>query len=82
MTGIMEFTILGSISEITTFASGREIRELARLQKTYGAGRWRKCKGIATVRLADGTIVQVEVHLYECHGIGRREVKIKHFLET
>jgi hypothetical protein len=44
------FEILGEISEIETFASGRGIRELARLRKVYGRGRWRKRKGTARVR--------------------------------
>ena len=78
---MMEFTILGPISEVTTFASGRKIRELARLRKAYGGGRWRKCKGKATVRLADGTIVEAEVHWYAGHGVGRREMRLKHFWE-
>jgi len=77
----MDFTILGPITNVETFAAGREIRELARLRKAYGPGRWRKCKGFATVRLADGTIVQAELHWYECHGVGRQEIRMKRFGE-
>lgn len=53
----MRFEILGAISEIETIAAGSGIRELARLRKFYGRGRWRKRKGIARVRLRDGPVV-------------------------
>jgi hypothetical protein len=76
----MRFEILGELSEIGTFASGSEIREVARLRKVYGRGRWRKRKGIARVRLGDGSIHLAELHWYEATGIGRREFKIKHLL--
>jgi hypothetical protein len=52
----MRFEIIGEISEIETFAAGSGICEIARLRRVYGRGRWRKRKGIAQVRLADGTI--------------------------
>ena len=74
------FKILSEIKQRETIASGRAIRELPRLQKVYGKGRWRKRKGIASVRLADGTILKAEVHWYEAHGIGKKEFKIKRFL--
>jgi len=76
----MHFEILGAISQVETFASGSGIREIARLRRLYGRGRWRKRKGIARVRLADGSIHLAEVHWYEAAGIGRREFKIKHLL--
>ena len=76
----MRFEILDEISDIETFATGSRIREIARLRKTYGAGRRRKRKGIARVRLADGTIHSAEVHWYEAGGIGRKEYKIKQLL--
>jgi hypothetical protein len=76
----MQFEILGEISQLETFASGSGIREIARLRKVYGRGRWRKRKGIARVRLADGAIRTAEVHWYEAAGIGRKEFKIKHLL--
>jgi hypothetical protein len=76
----MHFEILSEISGIETFASGAGIREIARLRRVYGRGRWRKRKGIARVRLADGTIHLAEVHWYEAAGIGRKEYKIKHLL--
>jgi len=76
----MPFEILGDISEIETFAIGSGIREIARLRKSYGRGRWRKRKGIARVRLADGSVHLAEIHWYEAAGIGRKEFKIKDLL--
>ena len=76
----MKFEILGEISVVATFATGSGIREIARLRRVYGRGRWRKRKGIARIRLADGSIHDAEVHWYEAAGIGRKEFKIKHLL--
>jgi hypothetical protein len=76
----MHFEILGAISQVETFAIGSGIREIARLRRLYGRGRWRKRKGLARVRLADGSIRVAEVPWYEAAGIGRREFKIKHLL--
>jgi hypothetical protein len=76
----MEFEILGEITGIETFATGSGIREIARLRRLYGRGRWRKRKGMARVRLADGSIRVAELHWYEATGIGRKEYKIKHLL--
>ena len=76
----MHFEILGDISDVETFATGSRIREIARLRRVYGRGRWRKRKGIARVRLLDGIIHRAEVHWYEASGIGRKEFKIKHLL--
>ena len=73
----MDFKIIGQIRDIEPVAVGRAIRDRARLWKHYGRGRWRKLKGITTVRLADGTIHTAEVHWYEAHGIGRKEFKLK-----
>jgi hypothetical protein len=77
----VDFEVVGEITEVETFAVGASIRELPRLRRVYGAGRWRKRKGIAQVRLADGTVGKAEVHWYEAHGIGRKEMKIKRFLD-
>jgi hypothetical protein len=77
----MYFEIVGDITHVETFAAGSSIREIERLRKRYGRGRWRKRKGIATVRLADGTIVRAELHWYEAHGIGRRGMKIKRIID-
>ena len=76
----MRFEILGEIADIETFASGTGIREISRLRKFYGPGRWRKRKGIARVRLMDGTIHLPEIHWYEAAGIGQKEYKIKYLL--
>ncbi len=76
----MKFEIVGAVSQIETFATGSRIREIARLRRTYGRGRWRKCKGAARIRLADGSFHMAEVHWYEAAGIGRKEFKIKHLL--
>jgi hypothetical protein len=77
----MHFEIISEITEIETFAVGASIRELPRLRKAYGKGRWRKRKGYATVRLADGSARQAEIHWYEATGVGRKEFKIKHYLD-
>ena len=76
----MYFKIVGDITHVETFAVGSSIREIARLRRLYGRGRWRKRKGVARVRLEDGTVHQAEVHWYEASGIGKREFKIKRFL--
>lgn len=76
----MLFEILGEISEVETFTSGSGIREIGRLRRIYGRGRWRKRKGIARIRLPDGAIHVAELHWYEAAGIGRKEYKIKQLL--
>jgi hypothetical protein len=77
----MYFEIVGEITDIETMAVGSAIREIARLRRRYGTGRWRKLKGIATVRLASGRIRQAEIHWYEAHGIGKKRFKIKRWLD-
>ena len=77
----MYFEIVGSITEIETIAIGRSVRQLARLRRRYGRGRWRKMKGVATVRIASGELRRAEIHWYEAHGIGRVRHKIKRFLD-
>ena len=77
----MYFEIVGDITHVETFAVGSSIREIARLRKRYGRGRWRKRKGVALVRLEDGTVVRAELHWYEAHAIGRRGMKIKRIVE-
>lgn len=72
--------VVGEIRDIELIGSGRQIRELPRLKKSYGTGRWRKLKGVARVVLPDGRTATAEVHWYERHGLGRREVKIKRLL--
>lgn len=76
----MDFDIIGPIRHGRTVAVGSRIRELARLRRLYGPGRWRNRKGIARIRLADGAIRDAEIHWYEAPGIGRKEYKIKRLL--
>ena len=77
----MQFEVIGAISDIEPIAVNRSIRILALLQKLYGKGRWRKLKGVANVRLNDGTIRLAEVHWFEAHGIGKRKMRIKRYLD-
>jgi hypothetical protein len=76
----MPFQIIGAIANVETMATSSGIREIARLRKLYGRGRWRKRKGTADIRLPDGRPARAEVHWYEASGIGKREFKIKRFL--
>lgn len=78
----LKFEIIGRITDIETIASGLGVRLRRYLRRAYGPGRWRKLKGIATVRLPNGTQRRVEIHWYEAHGIGRRDLKIKRYLEA
>jgi hypothetical protein len=75
------FQVIGEIAHRETIAVGGQIREIARLRRAYGRGRWRKVKGAARVRLADGTIRRAELHWYEAHSYGRKELKLKRFLD-
>ena len=74
------FKVVGEVEQIEVIAVGRSVRERVRLRKTHGGTRWRKLKGVATVELPDGRNARAEVHWYEAHGIGRRELKIKRLL--
>lgn len=78
----MDFEIVGQLGSVEAIASGRAIRELPRLRKFYGRGRWRKMKGVATIRLTNGRLIEAELHWYEAHGIGRKEFKIKRLLTS
>ena len=77
----MYFEIIGEVEEIETIAVGGRIRDIMRIQKQFGPGRWRKLKGIAKVRLEGGRIRRAELHWYEAHGTGRKKMKIKSFLD-
>ena len=77
----MDVEIIGDIRHLETIAQGAGIRELKRLQKVYGIGRWRKRKGEATIQLAGGAMLNAEIHWYEAHGIGKYEFKIKRYLK-
>jgi hypothetical protein len=76
----MNFEIVGEIAQIETIAAGQAIRDLPRLRRLYGKGRWRKLKGIAWVRLRSGRTREAELHWYEAHGIGRKEIKRKRYV--
>ena len=75
------FEIISKLTNIEVMATGNSIRDLPRLRKLYGGGRWRKMKGIATVQLRNGSVRKAEIHWYEAHGIGRKEYKRKRYLE-
>lgn len=77
----MKFKIIGKVQQEETFATGSGIREIARLRRIYGRGRWRKRKGIAEIEFEDGNTRLAELHWYEATGIGRKEYKIKRFLD-
>jgi hypothetical protein len=77
----MYFEIQGRIEDIEPIAIGNSIRELARLKKQFGPGRWRKLKGTVTVKLANGHTRRAEVHWYEAHGSGKFKMKIKQFID-
>ncbi len=77
----MQFELVGRITQVETIATGTGIRVRRYLIKAYGPGRWRKLKGLATVRLPNGMLRTVELHWYEAHGIGKRDLKIKRYLE-
>ena len=75
------FELIGKLDKVETIAVGGSIRDIARLRRMYGKGRWRKLKGIARVRLADGSEYEAELHWYEAHGIGRKEMKVKQLFD-
>lgn len=77
----MHFEIIVEIKNVEVIAVGGKIRDIMRLNKQYGFGRWRKLKGVAKVRLQSGRICNAELHWYEAHGIGRKKFKIKHILD-
>lgn len=77
----MAFEIVGPITNVEVNAIGSAIRILPYLRKTHGRGRWRKMKGHATVRLPNAALRKVELHWFEAHGIGKRDVKIKRYLD-
>ena len=74
---MLDFKLVSQITNIEIIAVGNSIRDLARLSRIHGKGRWRKLKGIASVELPSGRIRVAEVHWYEAHGIGKKEMKIK-----
>ncbi len=77
----MYFEIINNIKNVETIAVGGNIRDIMRIRKQYGVGRWRKMKGVADVRLQSGGIRKAELHWYEAHGLGRKKMKIKRLLD-
>ena len=77
----MNFEILSTITQIEVIAAGSAVRQIARLRRLYGKGRWRKMKGVAQVRLKNGRVRQAELHWYEAHGLGKRELKRKGYVD-
>jgi hypothetical protein len=77
----MDFELAGELKDVETIAVGNSIRELPRLRRLYGKGRWRKMKGVARIRLRDGRLRLAELHWYEAHGIGKKEFKRKRYLD-
>ena len=77
----MFFEIIGDIRNVERIAVGSKIRDLERLRKSYGSARWRKLKGFALVRLEDGSVQEAELHWYEAHGIGKKEMRVKELLD-
>jgi len=73
--------ITGRIEGVETIAVGGRIRDIMCLRRQFGEGRWRKMKGIARVQIGNGAARAAEVHCYEAHGIGRKKMKIKQFLD-
>jgi hypothetical protein len=76
-----DFEIVGEITAVETIATTHGIRDLRRLVRTYGDGRWRKLKGVALVRLPSGRVRRAEVHWYEAHGIGKKDFKVKRYID-
>jgi hypothetical protein len=77
----MHFALIGEIYDVEVIAVGRRIRERERLRRRYGEGRWRKMKGKAMIRLKRGRARLAELHWYEAHGVGRKEIKRKRYLD-
>ena len=77
----MHFDIIGEIEDIELIAVGGKIRDIMRLHKRYGPGRWRKLKGFATIRLQNGNVRKAELHWYEAHGLDKKKIKIKKLLD-
>jgi len=66
----MKFELIGKIENIEIIAVGGQIRDLQKIRKKHGKGRWRKLKGTGRVRLPDGYECNAELHWYEAHGVG------------
>ena len=73
--------IVSPITVIENIAVSHSIRELKRLRRIYGGRRWRKIRGSAYVELVTGEIRLAELHWYEAHGIGKKQIKLKRLLD-
>jgi hypothetical protein len=73
--------IVSPLTVIENIAISSSIRELKRLRRLHGGRRWRKVKGSAQVELLNGEVRLAELHWYEAHGIGKKEMKIKRLLD-
>ena len=79
---MMPFRIREILSEIRNrevIAKGASVKIRKRLEKLYGHGNWKKMKGIAKVRLSDGSVKLAEIHWFEAHGIGKKNIKVKYY---
>ena len=77
----MDFELVSDLADIEIIAVNLSIRERDSLKALFGGRRWRKLKGIGTVRLASGSVRRAELHWYEAHGVGKRKMKIKRLLD-
>jgi hypothetical protein len=77
----MHFEVIGEITELEVIVEGRRIRDRARLLRLYGKGHWRKMKGQGLIRLRNGRVRLAELHWYEAHGVGKKEIKRKRYLD-
>jgi hypothetical protein len=77
----MSFEIVGEITRIEIIAVGKAIYDIARLRGLYGQGRWRKMRGVALIQLRSGRVRKAELHWYEAHGLGKKEIKRKRYLD-
>jgi hypothetical protein len=80
LTAIQVRDILSEIRNKEVIARGSSVKIRKRLEKLYGRGSWLKMKGIADVRLSDSSVRLCEIHWFEAHGIGKRNIKVKHYL--
>lgn len=79
---MIPFEVISEIEDVEIIAVGSKIRDVERLRETYGSGRWRKLKGFARVRLIEDNFeCDAELHWYEAHGIGKKEIKIKELFD-
>jgi hypothetical protein len=78
---VAPFRLITELESVETIAEGSAIRDLHRLNKAYGRGHWRKRKGTGMIELENGSIRHAELHWYEAHGLGRKELKFKRYVD-